>query len=466
MKTNLKTKLEPIFTHEGAKAKRIGAEAELRRSLMACLLWESGFYESGIEITDRIASLVPKVKPEKVALMAIEAREKMKLRHAPLWVVRAMAREEDCRPYVAETLARVIQRADEPAEFLSLYWRGGKEPLSAQVKKGLAASLTQFDEYALAKYSRDTDIKLRDVMFLSHAKPKDTEQEHLWKKLIGGFCDKCWLPLEKNPKHPERKYCKHKTKVEAKLAIPYTWETELSAGGNKKDAWENLLQSKKLGAMALLRNLRNMEKAGVDEDLIFSALDHMKVDRVLPYRFIAAARYAPQWESKLEPAMLKCLEGKSKLSGKTVLLVDVSGSMNSQLSGKSDLTCIDAACGLGILTRELCDSIRIYTFSGDIVKVPDRRGFALRDAINNSQPHGSTRLGAAITYINTHDTYDRLIVITDEQSHDTVGAPKGRGYMINIASNKNGVGYGQWLHLDGFSESVLDYIIEVENEYD
>ena len=38
--------------------------------------------------------------------------------------------------------------------------------------------------------------------------------------------------------------------------------------------------------------------------------------------------------------------------------------------------------------------------------------------------------------------YDRLIVITDEQSHDSVPAPRGKGYVINVASNRNGVGYG------------------------
>jgi hypothetical protein len=52
------------------------------------------------------------------------------------------------------------------------------------------------------------------------------------------------------------------------------------------------------------------------------------------------------------------------------------------------------------------------------------------------------------------DEFDRLLVITDEQSHDNVPAPKGKGYVINVASNKNGVGYGKWTHIDGWSESV------------
>ena len=79
----------------------------------------------------------------KVAALAVEAREQMKLRHAPLLLVREMARHKTHRALVAETLAQVIQRADELAEFVAIYWKDGKPPLSAQVKKGLAQAFTQ-----------------------------------------------------------------------------------------------------------------------------------------------------------------------------------------------------------------------------------------------------------------------------------------------------------------------------------
>jgi hypothetical protein len=406
----------------------------LRRSLMSCLLWEKEFYEDGKEISDRIAELVPHVSSVKVSAMAIEARERMKLRHAPLWVVRNMARCPEHKSLVAETLARVIQRADELAEFVSLYWLDGRQPLSAQVKKGLAQAFNKFDAYQLAKYNRDGAVKLRDVLFLCHAKPKDDEQGAVWKKLVEGT-----------------------------LESPDTWEVALSSGSlGKKDSWERLLRENKLGALALLRNLRNMYDADVDSDLIFAALDTMRTDRVLPFRFIAAGRAAPQWESRIESPMLKCLSGHEKLPGKTVLLVDVSGSMDVKLSERSDMDRCDAAAGLAILVRELCESGSIYTFSYGLARIPDRHGFALRDAIRNSQEHGGTYLGRAVEKIDSTEQYDRLIVITDEQSHDRVPNPRGVGYMINVASDCNGVGYGAWNHIDGWSEAVIDYIIEVE----
>ncbi|GAK53930.1 TROVE domain protein [Candidatus Moduliflexus flocculans] len=427
---------QPIFTHEGAIAKHISAEQQLRRSVMACLLWEDEFYESGQSIAARIAELVPKVEAQNVAKMAIEARVAMKLRHAPLWLAREMARHAPHKQAVAETLACVIQRADELSEFLAMYWKDGKQPLSAQVKKGLAAAFGKFDEYQLAKYNRDNAITLRDVLFLCHAKPKDAAQDALWKRLIDG-----------------------------ELTVPDTWEVALSAqdGVSKKEKWERLLKEGRLGAMALLRNLRNMKQEQVDNALVVRALRAIKAEKVLPFRFIAAARYAPQWEQYLEDAMFKCLAAQEKASGKTVLLIDVSGSMDAQISARSEMTRMDAACGLAVLAREIYPQVEIFTFSNQTTQVPARRGFALRDAVVNSQPHSGTYLGKAIQDVeHAVKQYDRLIVLTDEQSHDRVAEPKGRSYLINVASNKNGVGYGAWTHIDGWSESVITYIQELE----
>jgi hypothetical protein len=118
---------------------------------------------------------------------------------------------------------------------------------------------------------------------------------------------------------------------------------------------------------------------------------------------------------------------------------------------------------LAVLLREIAEKVSIYSFSDNLVRVPARQGFALRDAINASQPHSSTYLGKALSGIHENgDSYDRLIVITDEQSHDPVPNAKARGYMINVASYQNGVGYGAWTHIDGWSDSVIEYIRAAE----
>jgi 60 kDa SS-A/Ro ribonucleoprotein len=122
----------------------------------------------------------------------------------------------------------------------------------------------------------------------------------------------------------------------------------------------------------------------------------------------------------------------------------------------------DAAYGLAVLLREIGEKVAVYSFSDELVEVPARRGFALRDAIDASQRHNGTELGKAVTGLNRKEKYDRLIVITDEQAHDTVPVPHGQGYVINVASYKNGVGYGKWTHVDGWSESVVEYIRMLE----
>ena len=43
-----------------------------------------------------------------------------------------------------------------------------------------------------------------------------------------------------------------------------------------------------------------------------------------------------------------------------------------------------------------------------------------------------------------------------------VPGPKGRGYVINVTSYKNGAGYGKWTHIDGWSEAVIEYIRALE----
>ncbi len=402
---------------------------------MACMLWEDGFYEDGASIADRIKTLAHQCAPSEVAALAIRARSEMNLRHAPLLLVRELARHPLKPANVAETLRDVIQRADELAEFVALYWADGKQPLSAQVKRGLAEAFCKFNAYQLGKYNRDGKVKLRDVLFLSHAKPVDDEQAAVWKQLVDGT-----------------------------LPTPDTWEVALSGGADKKEVFERLMTEGKLGYLALLRNLRNMTEAGVSRDLIAQALaTGAGRARVLPFRYVAAARVVPSLEPELDAAMQASMSGMEKLSGSTAVLIDVSGSMDDAISSKSDLSRLDAACALAALVRGISNDVRVFSFSERTVEVPARQGMALIDAIRSSQTHSGTYLGQAVRDVaRLAPGIDRLIVFTDEESADAVGAPVGKGYMINVASGKHGVGFGEWSRITGFSESIVSYIQAIE----
>lgn len=433
MRLNTKT-TTAARTHEGAPAiPPKNPLAELRRATASCLLWEDQFYEDGVAIADRIDALVAQTDPADVAALAVEARTTMKLRHAPLWLLAALAKAG--KGAKADDYAAVIQRADEMGELIAMHWKDGKRPLPAQMKRGIAKAFGKFDAYQLGKYNRKVTVSLKDVLRLVHPKPvggKEGPQALLWKGIIDGT-----------------------------LAAPDTWEVALSGGADKKATFERLLADGKLGYLALLCNLRGMNEAGVDHALIKAAIIARKgAWNVLPFRFIAAARAAPMFEPALDEALCSQIDSLPVLPGRTVVLVDVSGSMGSALSGKSDLTRMDAACALASI---IPGDLRVFSFSNTTVEVPPRRGMAGVDAIRRSQPNSGTNLGDAVIKANSIG-YDRLIVVTDEQSHQSVGSPLPgkRGYMINVAAYKNVVGYGDWTRIDGFSENVLRFINEGE----
>lgn len=405
----------------------------LRRVTLATMLFEDQFYVDGQSNAELIKNLVPKVDPKLVQALAVQARSQYKLRHVPLLLARELARKGNLP---ASVLTDIIQRPDEMGEFVAHYWAEKKQPLSNQVKKGLAACFSKFNEYQLAKWDKNSaSIRIRDVMFLTRPKPANTDQEALFKRI-----------------------------ADDALVTPDTWEVALSGGADKRETFTRLMEEGKLGALAFLRNLRNMRDAGVSYNLISSYANNLDVSKVLPFRFIAAARIVPEYKDMLEKLMLKALTSMPKLPGKTRIIVDVSGSMfGAKISAKSDLERFDAAAALAVMCRELCEQVEIYSFSTTAIRVSSTvRGFALVEAIRNSQGHGGTNLRAAMLRINGMGSATRDIVFTDEQSISKPDAPQGRGYVINVASYKNGIDHKDWVEINGFSEVVFDYIREYE----
>lgn len=437
----------------GVPVPSISAEKQLQRLVLANMLWEDSFYVDGKTNATMLANLIPQVDAEKVSALAIKARTEFKLRHVPLLITRELARTGKL---TADTLDAVIQRPDEMSEFLSLYWKEGKTPIANQVKKGLAKAFCKFNEYSLAKFDKNSaSISLRDVMFLSHAKPTTPAMEALFKKVANN-----------------------------ELTTPDTWETQLSGGADKKATFTRLMQEKKLGALAFLRNLRNMVQAGVSDSLIREYGASIDVSKVLPFRYIAAARIVPQFEDMLEKMMLRSLSTMEKLPGRTVLVVDTSGSMGQLISAKSDLTCLDAALALAILAREVCEDVVIYATAGcdrsrthATMVIPPRSGFALADYIKSREVQAKIGGGGifftqAMDYIAKQESgkkVDRVIVFTDEQDTSSHGrafdpskakrlAPAGKNYVADVGTNKNGINSAEWETITGFSEAMLDYI--------
>jgi hypothetical protein len=177
--------------------------------------------------------------------------------------------------------------------------------------------------------------------------------------------------------------------------------------------------------------------------------------------------------------MFRCVESVERLPGRTALVIDTSPSMwGTRVSARSEMDRFEAAAALAILLREVSEDVNIYAFNERAYVVPPRRGFALRDALAKTQGNWS-RGGLAVDLAN-REGYDRIIVLTDGQWHYSSPAGTGyneemaeaqvvcpaprseKAYMINVASYKNGVGYGRWISIDGWSEAIVEYIRAME----
>jgi len=422
-------------TFEGGPASMLKPAEQLSRAVMTCLLWEDQYYIDGVAIADLVKSLMSKVSEEDAREILNQAKWKNRLRHMPLYLMVLMAEKGWLKK---EDVAGIITRPDDMTELLALYWKDGKKPLDHQIVKGLAAAFPKFDEYQLAKYSRDKAVKLRDVIRIARPKPANDEQSALWKRLVNN-----------------------------ELETPDTWEVAISACGNdgakKKAEFTRLLTEYKLGDLAFLRNLRKMLEVGVDEDVIRKSFENRKWGWIIPYQFIKAASYNPKIEDAVEQAMIKSLSETEKITQKVALLVDVSGSMNAELSAKSEVNRRDVAISLAILLREICSNVKLYTFNNDSRNIPPRRGFALRDYILKNFG-GGTRMWHSIKQAAAERENDVMIVITDEQTEDHGNfddANAGHLFIINVASYVNGVGYQKGVtHINGWSDSCVSFIKE------
>lgn len=449
MKTNTRTNLS-ARTHEGLAVRQPDVMTELRRTASACLLFEDTFYESGEDIAKRLHGLVQRAPLDNVLRLAQELRHVHGLRHAPLWLLNASL-DHPNRAQHRDNLVAVIanvcgSRGDMPGEMLALYWKNGKRPIAKALRDGLERALQSFGSYALQKYAARGAIRLRDVLFLTHAKPRDADQEP-WFKML----------------------------ADDTLPVAETWEVALSGGADKRTTFETMLREDKLGALGVLRNLRNMIEAGVPQGVIADGLKRAVASAkfgVLPFQFVAAARVVPALEPDIEAAMLGAVKRLDmRLDGHTVILTDVSGSMQDKLSAKSTLNRADAAGALAILLREVCEAVSVFDYNTTVHEVPARRGFALRDAIR--RPSGGTYTGASAKAVldgvarRLGHAPARIIVITDEQADRIHGAlpalpAETRGYVMNVAPYQNGVAWGRWTTISGFSENLVKFIMSVE----
>lgn len=492
MKFNIRTPRAPqVQNHEGAKVWSLSKELELYTAVVTTTLSDK-FYETGGERLKRIQNLIKDVDPQFVAKLAVYARESMYLRSIPLVLAVELAKVHQGDDLVSRLVARVIQRADEITELLAFYQHANERKsvkklgkLSKQLQKGLALAFNKFDEYQFSKYNRDADVKLRDALFLVHPRPKTDAQQLLFDKIAADTLD-----------------------------TAYTWETELSRAGQEVQGteddknlafakqWEALIDSGKLGYMAMLRNLRNMLQKGISDahlDKVAAMLsDPQQVakSKQFPFRFLSAYRElrsetnfrAPQVMEALEAAIRASVVNMKGFGRNTRVLIasDVSGSMQVPVSAKSKVQMYDIGLVLSMLLQSKCERAITSIFGTEfkVVNMPRAEILANTDKMN----HYSAQVGWATNghlviehLVKTKTVVDKVMIFTDMQLWNSQGdgghlgkawkqykglAPGAKLYLFDLQ------GYGQApinvlrddvFMIAGWSDKIFDILHAIEN---
>lgn len=374
-----KSKAKETVNYEGVKAFVLTPQLELYTAVATAGLSDQ-FYEKQSDKMIRLRELIAKNDAAFVAKLAIYAREQMYLRSIPLVLAVELAKSQSGNAVVGKLTNRVIQRADEITELLAYYAIANERndvkklnKLSKQLQKGLAAAFNKFDEYQFAKYHRDAAVKMKDALFLVHPKAKDEAQQALFDKI-----------------------------AKDELQVPYTWETELSALGQQKydsaelkkaavkAKWEELIDSGKVGYMAMLRNLRNILEAEVSKEALKKVCAYIANEKAvanskqLPFRFLSAYRELKGLNNGRVGLMLDALEqavlySAKNIAGfdddtKVVIAADVSGSMQKPISAKSKVLLYDIGLMLAMLLKSRCENAITGMF-GDtwkMITVPNK----------------------------------------------------------------------------------------------
>jgi hypothetical protein len=362
-------------THEGGAGYAHDAKSELFLLAVANFVGENTFYEKASERDARFARLVKAVAvadPAWTARFLGWLRNGANMRSASLVgaLDAAHALLAAGLPGGRQLVSEVLQRADEPGEALAYWTSTYGRAVPKPVKRGVADAVVRlYNERSLLKYDTAArGFRFGDVIELVHPVPGADKpwQGDLFKHAIDRRHGRDEAPaaslrvLAANAKlrTAARDDRERLADADALANAGMTWEDVLSAAGSdvqKAKLWESIIPS--MGYMALLRNLRNFDEAGVPdhvaERVAAKLADPAQVarSRQFPYRFLAAYEQAPslRWGHALDRALQLSLANLPALPGRSLILVDTSGSMSSYgYSAKSKMSPVKAAAVFGV----------------------------------------------------------------------------------------------------------------------
>ena len=357
----------------GHVAYKMADKEKLVTQVLTSFFNENKFYgDNSAEMQETIKSVIA-TDAEFVSNLAVFARREFNMRTVAHVLTAHLAHEVEGKPFTRETVKGVSLRGDDVTEIMACYLKLFGKPVPNALRKGISDVLQGFDEYTLAKYKGGNKaVKMRDLMCLCRPTPKTAEQSELWKKLLNDD-----------------------------LETPYTWETELSAHGNNAETWEKLIDSGKVGYMALLRNLRNIVNANpTNVEKVMKDIENpekVKKSKQLPFRFLSAYKELADIGGSrlfdvLENAVEASIENMPTFKGTTVIAVDISGSMDDNISDKSKVRCYEIAMLLGLIANKICENSVFYTFNNNIKKYAISHRNGILETVTNSYCGGGTNM--------------------------------------------------------------------------
>lgn len=382
----------------GGKAFKMDAEQELLHAVLTTFL-EDKYYETGNERIDRIVNLIKQASPEYVANLAYVARTEFHLRSVPIILLGELAKVHKGDSLVRTAIEKTVQRVDDITELVAYL----DAKLPKQVKRGIRRALYKFSPYQIAKYRAEgKDVSLVDVFNLVHPKPQfaTREQAKAWKDLIDG-----------NLK-----------------STGQTWEATISTTEDKKESWEKLIMENKLGYMATLRNINNFIKNDIDpvaKNMVIDKLtnrEQVKRSKQLPFRFVTAYDNVEdrEYRDAISIAMDHAVDNVPELPGKTLIAIDVSGSMGGGWINYNASTSIKKASIFGASLAKANRLADIVLFDDEISTLPVSSRIPVIDIakqIEDNARGGGTNTSLVFRLaLDNKKVYDRIIIISDDQS--------------------------------------------------
>ncbi|MFI7356396.1 TROVE domain-containing protein [Streptomyces avidinii] len=447
---------QAMRTYEGGPGFVREPREELFLLAVGNFVSQQTFYESGQERDDRYARLVGRLAVEDpvwTAGLLRWLRSEGNMRTASLVGAAAFVRARleagvAGGPSNRCVIDSVLQRADEPGELLAHWTARYGRNVPQPVKRGIADAVRRlYSSRSLLKYdTASRAFRFGDVLNLVHACPDPGKP---WQgALFRHALDRRHHPEQASVPATDRLLTAHRALMElppderrAVVAGPggaerlaaagMTWEALAGWLQGPLDAavWEAVIPS--MGPMALLRNLRNFDEAGVSDEAAarvaarISDADEVARSRQFPFRYLAAHRHAPspRWAEPLERALGHSLANVPALPGRTLILVDRSDSMFwDTVSERSTLNRADAAAVFGTALAMRAEQADLVEFGWSSAPVPFAAGEPVLEVLKRFHSLGGTQTTVALRA--HYRDHDRVLIVTDEQAaHHGPGRP-------------------------------------------